>query len=187
MRLLGLLIALSQVGFALGPMLAGLGIAEFIAGFALQETLANFASGVMILIYRPLDIGDSVEAGGASGATRLLTDDNQALVVPNGKIWGDVIKNLSAEKTREDGGLLGGVLESHPGGHAAVRSGERPGRPASARALCGGFEPAPALSALSPGSARTPNPFLPRSRAQIVQQRRKKSMQQAREPLGWLC
>jgi small conductance mechanosensitive channel len=107
-RLLGLLIALSQVGFALGPLLAGLGIAGFIAGFALQETLSNFASGVMILIYRPFDVGDSVEAGGASGAvsamsmvsTRILTDDNQALVVPNGKIWGDVIKNLTAEKTR---------------------------------------------------------------------------------------
>lgn len=107
-RLLGLLIAFSQVGLALGPLLAGLGIAGFIAGFALQETLANFASGVMILIYRPFDIGDSIEAGGASGAvsamsmvsTRILTDDHQTLVVPNGKIWGDVIKNLTAEKTR---------------------------------------------------------------------------------------
>jgi len=107
-RLLGVLIALSQVGFALGPVLAGLGIAGFIAGFALQETLANFASGVMILIYRPFDIGDGVEAGGAAGvvsamtlvSTRILTDDNQVLVVPNGKIWGDVIKNVTAEKTR---------------------------------------------------------------------------------------
>jgi small conductance mechanosensitive channel len=107
-RILGLLIALSQVGFALGPLLAGLGIAGFIAGFALQETLANFAAGVMILIYRPFDIGDTIEAGDASGvvsamsmvSTRILTDDNQALVVPNGKIWGDVIKNLTAEKTR---------------------------------------------------------------------------------------
>src|SRR6185436_4946643 len=86
----------------------GLGIAGFIAGFALQETLSNFASGVMILIYRPFDIGDGVEAGGAAGvvsamtlvSTRILTDDNQVLVVPNGKIWGDVIKNVSAEKTR---------------------------------------------------------------------------------------
>jgi small conductance mechanosensitive channel len=136
-RILGLLIALSQVGFALGPLLAGFGIAGFIAGFALQETLANFASGVMILIYRPFDIGDSVEAGGASGvvsamsmvSTRILTDNNQALVVPNGKIWGDVIKNLTAEKTRrvdlsfrvhygEDvekiEKLLGDVANSHP-------------------------------------------------------------------------
>jgi small conductance mechanosensitive channel len=136
-RILGLLIALSQVGFALGPLLAGFGIAGFIAGFALQETLANFASGVMILMYRPFDIGDTVEAGGASGivsamsmvSTRILTDDNQALVVPNGKIWGDVIKNFTAEKTRrvdlsfrahygEDvekiEKLLGDIVNSHP-------------------------------------------------------------------------
>jgi small conductance mechanosensitive channel len=107
-RILGVFIALSQVGFALGPVLAGFGIAGFIAGFALQETLANLASGVMILIYRPFDIGDGVEAGGAAGvvsamsmvSTRILTDDNQALVVPNGKIWGGVIKNVTAEKTR---------------------------------------------------------------------------------------
>jgi small conductance mechanosensitive channel len=136
-RILGLLIALSQVGFALGPLLAGFGIAGFIAGFALQETLANFASGVMILIYRPFDIGDTVEAGGASGvvsamsmvSTRILTDDNQALVVPNGKIWGDVIKNLTVEKTRRVDlsfrvhhdenvekieKLLGDIVNSHP-------------------------------------------------------------------------
>ena len=58
-RRVGLLIALSQIGFALGPMSA------------------------MSMV-----------------STRILTDDNQALVVPNGKIWGDVIKNFSAEKTR---------------------------------------------------------------------------------------
>jgi small conductance mechanosensitive channel len=46
--ILGLLVALSQLGFALGPILAGLGIAGFIVGFALQEVLGNFAAGMMI-------------------------------------------------------------------------------------------------------------------------------------------
>ena len=108
LRVVGLLIALSQIGFALGPVLAGFGIAGFIAGFALQETLANFASGVMILIYRPFDVGDLIEAGGASGtvaamsmvSTKVLSQDNQMLIVPNGKIWRDVIKNLTAQQTR---------------------------------------------------------------------------------------
>jgi small conductance mechanosensitive channel len=45
--ILGLLVALSQLGFALGPILAGLGIAGFIVGFALQEVLGNFAAGMM--------------------------------------------------------------------------------------------------------------------------------------------
>lgn len=95
---LGILIALSQLGIQLGPLLAGLGVAGFIIGFALQDTLSNFASGMMILIYRPFDVGDMVEAGGVMGkvsemslvSTTVLTVDNQKLVVPNNKIWGDV-------------------------------------------------------------------------------------------------
>ena len=105
---LGLLIAVSQLGISLGPLLAGLGIAGFVIGFALQDTLSNFASGMMILFYRPFDVGDVVEAGGVFGTvnhmslvnTTILTFDNQTLVVPNNKIWGDVIKNLNSQKQR---------------------------------------------------------------------------------------
>jgi small conductance mechanosensitive channel len=106
--IIGILIALSQLGIAIGPMLAGLGIAGFILGFALQDTLSNFASGMMILLYRPFDVGDVVEAGGVFGKvshmslvnTTVLTFDNQTLVIPNNKIWGDVIKNVTAQKIR---------------------------------------------------------------------------------------
>jgi len=97
---LGVLMALSQVGISLAPMLAGLGVAGFIVGFALQDSLGNFAAGAMILIYRPYDVDDFVEVTGASGlvkrmnlvSTTILTFDNQTLVVPNSKIWGDVIR-----------------------------------------------------------------------------------------------
>lgn len=106
--ILGVLVALSQLGIQLGPLLAGLGVAGFIIGFALQDTLSNFASGMMILVYRPYDVGDVVEAGGVMGkvkqmslvSTTILTFDNQKLVVPNNKIWGDVIRNVTAEGTR---------------------------------------------------------------------------------------
>ncbi|WP_293131953.1 mechanosensitive ion channel domain-containing protein, partial [Moritella sp.] len=64
---IGLLIALSQVGFDLTPILTGFGVAGLVIGFALQDTLSNFASGMMLLIYRPFDEGDFVEAGGVSG------------------------------------------------------------------------------------------------------------------------
>jgi small conductance mechanosensitive channel len=106
--ILGLLVALAQLGISIGPMLAGLGIAGFIVGFALQDSLSNFASGVMILIYRPFDEGDVIEAAGISGtvqamnlvATTVLTFDNQTLIVPNNKIWGDVIRNVTHQQTR---------------------------------------------------------------------------------------
>jgi small conductance mechanosensitive channel len=105
---LGVLMALSQVGISLAPMLAGLGVAGFIVGFALQDTLGNFAAGAMILIYRPFDVDDFVEVTGASGlvkkmnlvSTTITTFDNQTLVIPNSKIWGDVIKNVTAQKER---------------------------------------------------------------------------------------
>ncbi len=105
---IGVLVALSQVGISLGPMLAGLGVAGFVIGFALQDTLGNFAAGGMILIYRPYDVDDFVEVAGASGlvkkmslvSTTITTFDNQTLVVPNSKIWGDVIKNVTAQKVR---------------------------------------------------------------------------------------
>lgn len=106
--IIGVLMALSQVGISLGPMLAGLGVAGFIVGFALQDTLGNFAAGGMILIYRPYDVDDFVEVVGASGlvkkmslvSTTITTFDNQTLVVPNSKIWGDVIKNVTAQRLR---------------------------------------------------------------------------------------
>lgn len=106
--LFGFLVALSQLGISLGPLLAGLGVAGFIIGFALQDSLSNFASGVMILIYRPYDVGDLIDVSGAYGrvhkmnlvSTTITTLDNQNIVVPNNKIWGDVIKNVTAQNIR---------------------------------------------------------------------------------------
>jgi len=106
--LLGLLVALSQMGVDVAPMLAGLGVAGFVIGFALKDTLSNFASGMMILIYRPFDIGDAVEVDGVVGkvqamtlvSTTVLTFDNQQLMIPNNNIWGNTIKNITARTTR---------------------------------------------------------------------------------------
>jgi small conductance mechanosensitive channel len=105
---IGLLVLLKQFGLQLGPMLAGLGIAGFALGFALQDTLSNFAAGAMILAYHPYDVGDIVEAGGAMGtvkhmslvSTTILTFDNQTLIVPNKKMWGDVIRNITSQDKR---------------------------------------------------------------------------------------
>ena len=105
---IGVLIALSQVGVNVTALLAGLGIVGFILGFALQETLGNFAAGAMILIYNPFDVGDVIEAGGVMGtvdhmnlvSTTILTFDNQTLIVPNSRIWGNVIRNATARDRR---------------------------------------------------------------------------------------
>jgi small conductance mechanosensitive channel len=106
--IIGFIVVLGQLGINLGPVLAGLGIVGFVLGFALQDTLSNFAAGAMILAYRPYDVGDLVEAAGITGrvrdmnlvSTRILTLDHQTLIVPNSKIWGDVIRNVTAQPRR---------------------------------------------------------------------------------------
>ncbi|MDA0373964.1 MAG: mechanosensitive ion channel family protein [Planctomycetota bacterium] len=106
--LIGVVVALSQVGIDVTPFVAAIGAAGFVIGFALQGTLSNFAAGVMILIYRPYDIGDVVTAAGITGkvdsmtlvSTTIKTGDNQSIVVPNGSIWGGVITNITANPTR---------------------------------------------------------------------------------------
>ncbi|WP_017023992.1 mechanosensitive ion channel family protein [Vibrio rumoiensis] len=105
---IALLIALAQIGLDLTPVIAGLGVAGIIIGFALQDTLSNFASGMMLLIYRPFDEGDWVNAGSVEGTvshvslvnTTIRTFDNEVLLVPNSKIWTEVIINRTYEKVR---------------------------------------------------------------------------------------
>ncbi|QBY05344.1 mechanosensitive ion channel [Thalassotalea sp. HSM 43] len=106
--LIGILFGLSQLGLDMTPVLAGFGIASIIIGFALQDTLSNLASGMMLLIYKPFDVGDFVFAGGVDGKvshmslvnTTIRTFDNQVIMIPNSKIWGDVIKNVTHERIR---------------------------------------------------------------------------------------
>jgi len=136
--LVGLLLGLMQLGVHLAPLIAGLGVAGFIVGFALQDNISNFAAGVMILIQRPYDVGDLIEAAGVTGkvkgmslvTTTILTLDNENLVIPNNKIWGDVIRNKTSERIRrvdmvfsisyEDDlehaeRVLREIVEGHPG------------------------------------------------------------------------
>ena len=106
--LIGLVVALGTVGIDVGPFLAAAGVLGFVVGFALQDTLGNFAAGIMILLYRPYDIGDVVDAGGTVGkvtamslvSTTMHTPDNQKVIVPNGSIWGGTITNITAMDTR---------------------------------------------------------------------------------------
>ncbi len=106
--LIGLVVALSTLGVNVGPMVAAIGAVGFIVGFALQGTLGNFAAGLMILLYRPYDVGDDIAVGAVKGrvesmtlvSTTLLNADGQRVIAPNGSIWGGVITNLSKGSTR---------------------------------------------------------------------------------------
>ncbi|WDI32511.1 mechanosensitive ion channel [Hyphococcus flavus] len=85
-----------------------IGAAGLAIGLALQGTLGHVASGVMMLGFRPFDVGDFVEAAGVSGTvkhiglftTEMATVDNKKIIIPNGKIFDDVITNYAGYPTR---------------------------------------------------------------------------------------
>lgn len=97
-----------QFGVQTASFVALLGAAGFAVGMALQGTLANFASGVMLLLFRPFKTGDFIDAAGIKGSvkdiqifsTTLATPDNVMITVPNGKLYGDIIKNFNGYDTR---------------------------------------------------------------------------------------
>ncbi|WP_170476185.1 mechanosensitive ion channel family protein [Ruegeria arenilitoris] len=122
---LGILVVLALFGVNVTPLFAVLGGLSFILGFALQETLGNLASGLMIMVLKPFDTGDYIQVGGSSGfvdemsvvSTKIRTFDNQIIIVPNSKIWGDVITNVSAsEERRVD--MVFGIAYSDNAAHA---------------------------------------------------------------------
>jgi small conductance mechanosensitive channel len=106
--IIGAVAALEQLGVRTTSVLAVLGAASLAVGLALQGALTNVAAGVMILMFRPYRIGHYVEIGGKQGvvktldlfATELATPDNLRVIVPNGKVFGDVITNWSAHDRR---------------------------------------------------------------------------------------
>jgi small conductance mechanosensitive channel len=106
--IIGLLVAISAMGVPVGPLLAVITAAGFVIGLALQGTLSNFASGLLLLFYRPFDVGDAIDAGGVAGSvkdmnlmsTRIQTWDNKSMIVPNNSIWGSVITNISRTDRR---------------------------------------------------------------------------------------
>jgi len=100
--------SLARFGVQTTSFVAILGAAGFAVGFALQGALSNFAAGVLILLLRPFRMGDFIEAAGVAGtvkdiqlfATVLATPDNVKVIVPNGKIYGEVIRNYAGYGTR---------------------------------------------------------------------------------------
>ncbi len=107
-NLILVLTVVSVLGVPMSSIVALLGSAGLAIGLALQGGLSNFAGGVMILIFRPFDVGDYIVTSGVEGTvskvsvfyTTLITPDNRRIVVPNGTVSNQTITNVSAETER---------------------------------------------------------------------------------------
>jgi len=103
------------VGIQTASFLAVFGAAGLAVGLALQGTLSSVASGVMLLIFRPFEVGDYIEAGGTAGSveaiglfvTTLNTPDNVKILVPNSAVYGQTIKNYAANDNRRNDMVVG--------------------------------------------------------------------------------
>ncbi len=98
----------TMVGIQTTSFVAILGAAGLAIGLALQGSLSNFAGGVLILIFKPVKVGDFVEACGHAGvikeiqifSTIMTTGDNKTITLPNGPLANGPIVNYSTQATR---------------------------------------------------------------------------------------
>lgn len=100
-----ILAALSTLGVETASIIAVIGAAGLAVGFALQGSLSNFASGIMLIVFRPIKKDDLAEIAGHLGVikevhifhTVMVSLENKRVIIPNSKITSDSIVNYSAE------------------------------------------------------------------------------------------
>jgi small conductance mechanosensitive channel len=106
--ILGIFIALQQMGFDLSAFLVSLGVVGFTIGFALQDISKNFVAGLLLLLQQPFDIGDTVKISDFTGtvenvdlrATEIKTFDGKIVLIPNADVYTSPITNYSRETNR---------------------------------------------------------------------------------------
>ena len=102
------IITISTIGVQTSSLVAVLGAAGLAIGLALQGSLSNFAGGVLIIIFRPFNVGDFIEMGSMSGTVKeiqifqtfLDTPDNKRVVIPNGQLSNNSLINYTRTPTR---------------------------------------------------------------------------------------
>ncbi|MCO5114656.1 MAG: mechanosensitive ion channel [Bdellovibrionaceae bacterium] len=108
LKILLIITVASTVGIATTSFVAMIGAAGLAIGLALQGSLSNFAGSVLLMVFKPYKVGDSIVAQGQEGEVKdinvfntvLITADNRRVVIPNGPLAGGVIVNVTAENAR---------------------------------------------------------------------------------------
>ncbi len=106
--IVGIVSALNLLGIETTTVVAVVGAAGLAIGLALQNSLSHFAAGVMLISFRPFEVGDAIEGGGVTGivdgiglfSTTVITPDNIKIIVPNSHLFSGVLKNTTAMGTR---------------------------------------------------------------------------------------
>lgn len=107
-RVLLFVSVITKLGVETSAFVAAIGAAGLAIGLSLQGSLSNFAGGLLIILFKPLRVGDYIEAQGESGtvsaififSTKIITPNNQSVYMPNGPLSNGIIRNFSKEKIR---------------------------------------------------------------------------------------
>ena len=99
---------ISVLGVPMASLIAVLASCGVAIGLALQGALGNLAGGIMLLIFRPFNVGDYIEAGGTEGVVKEMTMfytvintvDNKRVTIPNGTLMNANVSNYTVEDTR---------------------------------------------------------------------------------------
>ena len=103
----GIITALGAAGLNVSALVTGLGLTGFALGFALKDVLSNLLSGIMLLLYRPFNIGDHIRMGEYEGTietirmrdTLVRARDGRLIVIPNTKLITEVVVNNTHART----------------------------------------------------------------------------------------
>lgn len=107
-RVLLIISVIDQLGIPTTSFVAAIGAAGLAVGLSLQGSLSNFAGGLLIVIFKPFRVGDTIEAQGEAGTvhairifnTKIITGNNQVIYLPNGSLSNGTIRNFSKEPLR---------------------------------------------------------------------------------------
>ena len=121
LRIVLFIAVISKLGIESSSFVAILGAAGLAVGLSLQGSLSNFAGGMLIILFKPFKLGDTIEAQGVAGTvtdihifvTQLLTSNNQAIFIPNGALSNGTIINYSQQPTRRTDLTIGISYESN--------------------------------------------------------------------------
>jgi MscS family membrane protein len=118
----GVVIALSNSGFDVGALIAGLGIGGLALALAAQDTVKNIFGGLMIFLDKPFQIKERIKVNGMDGfveeigvrSTRVRTLEGRLITIPNGQFSDNAVENVTKEPTRKVVVNLGLTYDTSP-------------------------------------------------------------------------
>ena len=122
MWILGIISGLTNAGYDVGALLAGVGIGGLAMAMAAKDFVANIFGGVTVFIDKPFTVGDRIKVNGIDGtvqeigirSTRLSTLENRMVTIPNHQFTDQMVENVTAEPSRKMKVVLGLTYDTTP-------------------------------------------------------------------------